>query len=119
MDLVREILLWAEKGGWLKDAPAADELALCYHVHIMVEGGLICGGGEPMRDFRNQAWKAGPVVVKGLTWKGHEFLEAMRSETTWRKVKDVFAQHGVPFVTEILLSVVKSVVAKQTGLPLS
>ncbi len=120
MDLVREILFWAEKGGWQADAPKADDVQLAHHVRIMVDGGLIIGSAELRRIYGPRAgWSAGISDVKGLTWKGHEFLEAMRSDTAWKKIKETFAKHGVPFVTEILLKVAKSIVSDRTGLDLS
>lgn len=120
MDLVREILLWAEKGGSATDAPKVDQVKLAYHCHIMSDGQLIDGTGELYRRYGPTAgWNAGIIQVKGLTWKGHEFLEAMRNETTWTKVKEIFGKHGAPFLTELLMSAAKTIVAKQIGLPLS
>lgn len=119
MDLVREILQWAEKGGWHRDAPTVDELKLTYHVKIMVDGGLIDGTGEMHRTVGpGSKWQSKFMIVKGLTWKGHEFLEATRSDTVWKKAKETFTKNGVPFVSEILLSVVKATISQHTGMPL-
>ena len=34
------------------------------------------------------------IFVKSLTWKGHEFLDNIRSNNTWDKVKKVAAEVG-------------------------
>lgn len=102
------------------DQPKTDSVKLAYHARIMIDGGLVEGTAE-LRRIRGpiHGWHPGIVEISGLTWKGHEFLEAMRSETTWTKTKETFSRHGVPFITDILLSVAKSVIAQRTGLPIS
>ena len=85
MDLIREVLLEVEKvEGWddwkqieFKDR---DPEEISYHVMLLAEAGLIeakkiCDGGAwlPMR----------------LTWEGHEFLDAARNDTVWKKTKDI------------------------------
>lgn len=117
MDLVRAILMWAEKGGWHADAPEADPVKLAYHVRIMTDGGLIDGRAELRRIFGpGQGWDADPAMVNGLTWKGHEFLDATRNDTIWAKTKETFVKSGAPLVAELLLSVAKSIIGQRTGL---
>jgi hypothetical protein len=38
-------------------------------------------------------------IPKGLTWDGHEFLDAIRNDTVWNKTKRVIADKGgsIPF----------------------
>jgi len=107
MDLVRAILFWAEDAGRPAKRPDADKLALCYHVKIMVEAELIDGLGDYHRVPGEDRFEPGLAVVKGITWKGQDFLAAMRSETAWKAVKNAFAKHGVPFVTSLLVEALK------------
>lgn len=119
MELVREILFWSERGGDASTAPQVERVKLAYHVKIMIDGGLVLGTAELHRTVGPRGgWEAGIIQVKGLTWKGHEFLEAMRNDTTWSRTKETFAKHGVPFVTEILVSMVKATISQHTGLAL-
>lgn len=46
MDLVREILLWAEKGGIPSARPDVDPVKLAYHCVIMQEAELIVGSSS-------------------------------------------------------------------------
>jgi hypothetical protein len=84
MDLVREILLAAEK------APAggnSDELVIeghnddeiTEHVRLLVDGGYIeatffLGGGQSF-------------LLQDMTWKGHDFLDAVRDQGVWPRRK--------------------------------
>jgi hypothetical protein len=122
MDVVRKILFWAEAGAPASQVPernTAEWLQWLYHCQIMREAGLIDGKIEIKENYSASGpYYTGTCSIKWLTWQGHEFLEACRSEITWKKVKEVFARHGVPFIREILVSVVKMVVRQGTGLDL-
>lgn len=101
-DLIREILIWAESGGAKEKRPTADELALCYNVSIMVEAGLIDGQGDIHRDLRTGQWEPMMAWVRKLTWKGQDFLEAVRKDTFWNHAKDQVKQHALPAVLDVL-----------------
>jgi hypothetical protein len=107
MDLVRAILFWAEDAGRPAKRPDVDRLKLCYHIKIMAEAGLIDGQGDYHRMPGTGQIDPGLAVVRGITWDGHDFLEAMRSETAWKAVKEAFSKHGVPLVTQLLVGVLK------------
>lgn len=87
MDLARKILFAVETdntdlGGWVKiDIPGYDKQAISYHVMLLDEAGLI--EGQNVSTFGELEW-----VVERLTWQGHDFLDAARSDTVWQKAKD-------------------------------
>lgn len=84
MDLIRKILLAIEThpeyGNW--DVPMAlggySETAVSYHLKLLTEAGLV----EARNLKGTTVW-----AVNGLTWAGHEFLEAARDDSRWEKVK--------------------------------
>lgn len=87
MDLVRKILLEIEEKGndpldWFElELPGFTAEQVAYHVLILQEGGLI-----DAEDLSSMP-KGFSIAPKRLTWKGHEFLDAARSDTIWNKVK--------------------------------
>lgn len=97
MDLCREILLEIEE---YEGAPGMLELSsergsreyISYHVKLLHEAGLI----EAVDASSMNAFKWYPV---SLTWQGHEFLDAARDETRWKKAKSkvVAATGGLAF----------------------
>ena len=52
-----------------------------------------------------------------MTWRGHEFLDAVRDDTVWKKTKDKVASSGVTATVEILTQVATGIVKQMLGLP--
>jgi hypothetical protein len=109
MTLVREILLAIEghpagQGPVDVHVPGCSSEVISYHVKIMAEAGLIEAlNATTMQNF---SWK--PTM---LTWQGHEFLDAVRNDTVWRKTTALIKEKGgsVPF------EVVKALAVKVAG----
>src|ERR1700741_3884513 len=85
MDLLRSLLLEVEKlpfvaGGYSTGVkvPGFSDEEVCYHAKLADEQGLIDAKFLPgTTDF----------MVQRLTYEGHEFLDAARSDTMWNKAK--------------------------------
>jgi hypothetical protein len=43
--------------------------------------------------------------INGLTWAGHEFLEASRDDSRWNKAKKIISEKTGSFSFEILKSI--------------
>jgi len=114
MELVREILLQTEASPYVKGVAelkienhSDDEIS--YHVKIMAEAGLITA-----LDFSTGMtfdWR--PI---GLTWQGHEFLDAIRNDTVWSKTKEIVKEKGGAIPFAILQQLVIKVAASFFGL---
>lgn len=91
MDLARKILFSIEasevdpRAGIDLDISGYDKKAVFYHIMLLNEAGLIeaddfsvLGMGEAGYEWR----------ANRLTWAGHEFLDAARSDTLWQKAKE-------------------------------
>ena len=93
MDLIRAILLKLEEA---PDAlpphpfqvPGYDDATVGFHCHLMGEADLIEAANATAF---GEGRRAIPVSV---TWKGYEFLDAAREDTTWNKAKGVAASVG-------------------------
>ena len=113
MDLVRRILQEMETApfdgeGFQFEVPDTPEDVLQYHLTLMSEAGLIDGIDTPTHD--------GPGFLPvRLTWLGHEFLEASRSDTLWEKAKRkaLSATGGLTFhlMSQILKALAKDAVS--------
>jgi hypothetical protein len=40
-----------------------------------------------------------------LTWEGNDFLDKIRDNSQWKKVKDTIMQKGLPFVIETIKTI--------------
>ena len=93
MDLVRKILIKIEEDwGYEYLGPEREikiegysDSAIHYHLRIMVEAELITSiFPEGLSDISSTYIQYPPEII---TWEGHEFLEGIRKEETWEKIK--------------------------------
>ena len=55
--------------------------------------------------------------AKGLTWQGHEFIDAIKNETVWNKVKGEAGKRGVDLSFETIKAIATGVVKSLLNLP--
>jgi hypothetical protein len=123
MSLVREVLLRVEA---LDMPPAAraicrgwdpefkiegySEQLVDQHLRLLTEAGFI--NGKPAADA---------VMLEGLTWEGHEFLDTVRSPEIWRRTKEAAGKVGgvsISILAEIAKATAKMVIKEHLGLDL-
>ncbi len=106
MDLVRAILIAIER----EQNTSITNLQLddyCgdgnenYHVVLMIDAGLI--EGNIISSTGGSAY-----IINGLTWEGHEFLDAARSESLWKKAKEIVVQRTGSLTIEALKIVLQT-----------
>lgn len=100
MDLVRLILLKIEED---HISPPLFDLtidgyklaAIAYHCKILHEAGLISDYKAHYADGDIYTFGVG-----GLTWEGNDFLDKIRDNSQWGKIKKVIEQKGLPLIIE-------------------
>ena len=98
MDLVRCILLQVEeaenyidiehlfkKRDEVKDCEYTDQ-EIIYHVELLITHNFL--DGDIRRDINKTITDS---TIRGLTWEGQDFLDSVREEKVWRKVRSVVA----------------------------
>lgn len=111
-DTIREILtkfeeLDPEKGPLqLDDFPEEHAYEYSYHVELLLEAGLIHGEMS-----KTMGRKAQSFWADRLTWEGHEFLDAIRSDTVWNKTKSRFVEGGLSMTLDLIKGVATDVAA--------
>jgi len=101
MDLARKILQQIEeKSDGLRceslDLPDHSRAEIAYHLKLLKEARLIEG-----LDFTSSETGL-EIMPKCLTWQGHEFLDAIKNDTVWNKVKETVKEKGGAIPFEIL-----------------
>lgn len=99
LDLCREILqrLEAHPERWQVDKPEIDgrsQESVAYHLDLLCEAGLVSSVHRPGGRYRY-----------GLTWAGHEFLDAARNNTRWNAAKTVVMNTTGGLAFELLRAV--------------
>jgi hypothetical protein len=123
MDLVRELLLKLESlpmepGDALTLMPESPAVAIeghstaeiGYHLSLILEAGFVEDvGSHPMMG----------ITFTRLSWRGHEFLDTIRSPQVWRETKSGLAKIGgasVELAWEIAKAYGKHLAIEKLGL---
>jgi hypothetical protein len=116
MDLVRDILMEVERQETV-DVQGGIHVARCspdtitYHIYIMEQGGLLSGIA-----LKNQANIIPHFSGVCLTWQGHEFLDAARNETRWKKAMTMVQRQGGSVTVGVLIQLLSSLMKSSFGL---
>jgi len=89
MDLIRAVLLRAQQGDPNGVVQGYTEEEVKYHRALAIEKQLL--KGRALKDHQKPTEIPAVVVVLDLTWEGHDFLDAIVSDTNWAKVKKFLA----------------------------
>ena len=125
LGLIRELLLRLEALPMrMYDAvtitPADPRLAvegyteddIAYHLSLLQQRGLIeVPASQPMIG----------IVFTGLTWEGHDFLDAVRDPDIWRKTKqsaDAVGSFSFELVKDLAKGFIKTQLEAKTGIKL-
>lgn len=119
MDLVRRILMETEartrpfdSGGLVDERHGSDEVA--YHVRIMKQAGLLDAILASDLSLNQSA------TVLGLTWDGQDFLDAVRNDGVWQKIKrglrDGVKSVGFDSIKKVAVSLGTAALEAQLGL---
>ena len=109
MNLIRLLLLQVE-GDQKPDLTEYSEDQQKYHLGLIVEAGF--AHGQVMEGSDNDSGEIPAIVFASrLTWAGHEFLDAARSDTVWKKVCSRLTTAGVtvglPILQQLLTDSIK------------
>jgi Hypothetical protein (DUF2513) len=123
MDLIRELMLKLESlpanmGDVFILQPADftiegfTEHQIEYHLGLLREIGFIdCPGSQPMLG----------ITYSGLTWAGHDFLDAVRNPEIWRETKQGAEAAGgftIDLITDLAKGLIRTQIKKYTGVEL-
>ncbi len=102
-DVIREILLRLEEKPSEKmaleqdDLPEDRRMVIAYDVELLAEAGMI---KADVFQSTTELFSA-----ERLTWAGHEFLDAIRSDTVWARTKQSFLSKGLSMTFDLVNSV--------------
>jgi hypothetical protein len=111
LDLTEELPAGRSITGFNKWPLGNTPIVVVEHIRLMVDAGLIEGEAHPVGDMQN----GGVFIIEGLTWKGHDFLDAARSDTVWNATKGRMAKAG-SWTFGLVLEVLKEEAKRQLGL---
>lgn len=126
-DLIRKILIglegheeWLEPyldedAGWaLGDGPEFERY--CRHVNLLIEAGLIVGVRYQYCSDSAGTFGEWAHLPVSLTWSGHEFLDSIRNEGVWGKIKATAVDKGAELSFDIVKELGLHLARSLTGL---
>lgn len=116
MDLVRQILLdsTAQEDGYANDNPMLEgytEDQIGHHIYLMHEAGLVEAADTSAMDSSSPT-----AILISVTWKGHDFIEAARSNTVWSQAKDKAKSVGGSLTFDLMKELLVATARSQLGL---
>lgn len=118
MDIVRHILLETEQAeSYSLDSSRMtteewDSDEVSYNAEIMVEAGLLDASVSQTLGRRYPE-----VLIKRLTWEGHDLLDTIRDDTVWTKTKAKLGETVGTAALEVVKAVAVSITRTALGLP--
>lgn len=109
MDLMRQLMLRAEASETLQGFKTSKP-AEVYNIRLLSDAGLAV-----ILDSHPLDGKA--VRLLRLTSAGHDFLDAARNDTIWKKVRDKVIKPAGSWTLSLLLDYLKHQAKQKLGLP--
>ena len=103
MDLIRLLLIQVETSEEPRGMDQYPEEERAYNAALLIEAGLVKGTVVPNAEGGIHA-----AVITRLTWEGHDFLDAARSETVWTKAREKVLKPGLSWTFSMLLEFLKA-----------
>lgn len=104
MDVIRKIVLAVDNApGVVSSVDGIDEDIFNYHAYLLIEADLAKGRAMNVDQSVN------PVVVDifRLTWAGHDFADAIKDDTIWKKAKENVMKPAASWSFGILVEYLK------------
>lgn len=114
MDLIRQQLLMIESSDsrymTFNDC-GYKSLEFYYNLDLLISAGMV----EGKMNYLNKG-RAAPVV-NGLSWEGHDFLDAIRQDSIWQKTKEyLIAKDLQSAPIELVKAAAMSIIKEHLGL---
>ena len=81
---------------------------VAYHCKILADAGLLDSYEPIYGDDRIYAFSVG-----SLTWAGHDFLDKIRENTMWDRIKDKIKENTLPMNLEVIKNVATNLIDYQ------
>ena len=108
-DLIRKILIKleekADNTSWLQDNEIKDydSQTVAYHYKLLTNAGLI--ESIDMSSMNEMSYAA-----ISLTWQGHEFLDKIRNDSVWNKVKATVQAKSLDLSFDVIKTVATTLI---------
>lgn len=111
MELIRAVVLKAAEGDPNGAISGYTEDQVKYHRALAIENGLL--EGKSVKNHTIMTDIPAAVMVLGVPWAGHDFIDAIESDSNWSKVKAFLSEAG----KQVTIETIKYASQKLFGAP--
>jgi hypothetical protein len=119
MELIRNILLAVEASpsAWVPSEvqelqmEGYSEEEVGYHALLIIEAGFARGQETTAHELSPRGF------ISRLSWEGHEFLDAARDDTRWKKAWGMIRQNAGSVTVDVLKQVLTRLMKDALGMP--
>lgn len=122
MDVIRLLLLQLESGKSPKELKKYSLEEINYNSLLMIEAKLAEGSIFSPESLRELGGRIGGkmagkrvILLFRMTWAGHDFLDASREETLWKKAKATVMKPAASFTFDLVKEWLKNEVRTRFG----
>lgn len=72
---------------------------------LAIEAGLLTGSHDKYQE--NTTEIPSFVFIQDVTWEGHNFIDAIREDTNWNKIKNYLVEQGKQITIETIKTAAK------------
>ena len=91
-----------------------------FHLHLLWDKGLISAESTDIESFGLERVGNGvplwSVVNLRLTFAGHDFIEALKNENIWAKLKSDFKESGMTTIVDVSKTLLSEYLKKKLGI---
>ncbi len=114
IDLIKELLILIEKSAnelstQIIELDGFTENEIFYNVGLLISAGLVSGKETSTKDSRSYHFLS-------LTWEGHDFLDAIRTNVGWKAIKKEVKKQGTSLPFSVLKAIAIEAVKGVVGL---
>lgn len=118
LDLIRRILIevqaWPDAEGRAVQFDDVDEAVVFRHVEMLAEGGYLAVIGRADSLLSREPPR---LVIKDMTWKGHDFLGSIQNDRVYGAIKqELSAKHLISVSLDVVLEMAKALAKQHLGL---
>ena len=116
MELIKKILLRLEESpkgletDLSNDGYTSEQIT--YHSYLLIQGGL----AEGERFYTHDGSPHPKAILSNLTWQGHEFVDAARNDSIWKKAMERVKERSDAIPIGVLTMLLTSLLKAQLGL---
>ena len=116
MDLIRDILIFAEQQeeSWFArsiEIKGSGHNDIVYNTGLAIDAGFLDG-----KDASTSGPDGKDFLVLGMTYYGHEYLDHIRSDAVWNRLKTMARDKGIDLSVDLVKQLAPKVVAGILGI---